>query len=269
MNLKFRFIALAFSALIGGADLTGQNVEDRVARAATRAEHIANLSDSLRIQPSEKSRTRYESVKEQATTDLFTHVDAYISDSFNAGTASPESIKNGLDRLLVARRTDSYNDGAFAKFVDLRAGRFLLSTVELWRGGGAINESAFRLSAYSAVQEVFTRQASTGSEMDGFGVLTNTLPSPVPGESWIICHGALYGYNGTKVRVRIYAFDGTSFRTIFQPEDFLASGFDESFELTTAGFKLHSVRKTDGNLYTDEYTLPASGPLRIAQTIEH
>ena len=263
MNLKHGTAAAILAGLLVYVSaLAAQTAEEVAARNAARASRVAALTASLR--PETKADwQRYESIKQQATEDLFAEVERYLGDSFNARLATSVEIQAGLNTLLSAHKLEGYSEGAFATLVSLPTGSFLLSGLELVEGGVW---SAFRLSAYSTVQGRLLQVAYTGSDLDNHDVVTEALRSPVPGEAWLICHGGTYGYNGTLVRVRIYAFDGTGFRTVFAPEDFKSTSFPDSFELTPNGFKFHYVVPNDGTLYTDEYTLTANGPLKVSQT---
>jgi len=50
---------------------------------------------------------------------FFGEVDAYLADSFNADVAAPQSIKDGLDKLLAVHRVEGYNNGSSANFIDV------------------------------------------------------------------------------------------------------------------------------------------------------
>ena len=75
---------------------------------------------------------------------------------------------------------------------------------------------------------------STGSDLDGYGLFVRSLPSPLAGEEWFLAWGPLSGYNGTRDRLRVYAFDGEKFRTVWSPDDFL----DASVVVTSLGFSV-------------------------------
>jgi len=59
---------------------------------------------------------------------------------------------------------------------------------------------------------------------------------------WILAWGPLAGFNGNRVRMRLYAFDGATFRTVWAPSDF----YDARVIVNGAGF---SVERLDEERY--------------------
>jgi hypothetical protein len=61
---------------------------------------------------------------------------------------------------------------------------------------------------------------ATGSDLDGYGQMSVIeLRSPAPRETWFLLTGKLTGANGPNTRMRIYAYDGQRFRTVWMPEN--------------------------------------------------
>lgn len=59
---------------------------------------------------------------------------------------------------------------------------------------------------------------STGSDMDDYGNLeVKELPSPGADEIWLLVSGQRYGANGPNIRMRVFAYDGRKFRTMWMP----------------------------------------------------
>jgi hypothetical protein len=74
------------------------------------------------------------------------------------------------------------------------------------------------LNAYDKVGASLRHSDSTGRDMDGYaGLEVKELYSPVPDEIWLLVSGHLTGANGPKIRMRVFAFDGTKFRTVWMP----------------------------------------------------
>ena len=161
-----------------------------VARSA-HARKVARLSNALTFHDGSDLEA-YRKAKDAATASLFSELDQYIVESFNAETASASDVKAGLDALLPMHAPLLDQGTPLIKSLQLGPGWFLLTGVELRRGGAAIDESAFRLAAYSAVQGVFRLVDSVGSEMED-AVYLYFPTSPVQGETWVLCFGERYG----------------------------------------------------------------------------
>ncbi len=105
----------------------------------------------------------------------------------------------------------------------------------------------------------FELKASTGDDFAGYNMFKAELQSPQRGEFWLLAWGQAQTFNGKKVRVRVYAFDGQAFRTIWDPEDV----FDATVRVIDSGFVVdHNVRYPPYQIH-DEYRLTVNGPVKI------
>lgn len=56
--------------------------------------------------------------------------------------------------------------------------------------------------------------------MDNYGNLeVSELHSPEPDEIWLLVSGQRLGANGPNIRMRVFAFDGKRFRTMWMPAE--------------------------------------------------
>jgi len=102
--------------------------------------------------------------------------------------------------------------------------------------------------------------ASTGdADFEGFETFKNDLPSPLAHESWFLAWGPNQSANGYVVRVRVYAFDGMTFRTVWQRDGLL----NAKLRKTTSGFIIDHVPRESSHEVHDEYVLTPDGPLKI------
>jgi len=74
------------------------------------------------------------------------------------------------------------------------------------------------LRAYVASAKGLKFSDSTGSDMDDYFILdTKELHSPRIGEICLLVSGQMNGANGPNIRMRVFAYDGAKFRTVWMP----------------------------------------------------
>jgi hypothetical protein len=141
-------------------------------------------------------------------------------------------------RAILARHEVGADDGDLPSSFGLdRAGEhFLLIAYAL--GAGIHGLGSVTIRAYRAVNGRFELADSTGSDMDGCELFIRELHSPVPNETWLLAWGAVTGSNGPGIfLVRVYAFDGAKFRTVWKPE----SALGVTATVTADGFSIRHV----------------------------
>jgi hypothetical protein len=235
--------ALCF-LLVGAATSLAQEARARTDRVAA----ARGLSSQLRWKDA-SSHKQYLARRDDVTRRLLKEVDGFIADSFQPGTATPDHVKAGLKLLLGhLDHSESYMSNA-AIPVTLPKGRFLIAGVELLRGGTAIAEDAISFRAYRATGSKFVFVSSTedlhSSDPDNpflMGLYAKPLSvSPIAGEFWFLGLARVPPQSPPTVAMRLYAFDGERFRTVWAPKDILAEGTRQAIELTSDGFIVSSL----------------------------
>ncbi len=249
------------------------------AAAKRHAAVVAKLSKQLRWND-EPSHQRYLAARNQATQQLLSEIDGFISDNFQPGTATADQVKAGLDILLGYNNKSGGNNFAFS--VSLPSGKFLVAGVEIWRGGRAMAEDAVSIRAYKETGNKFVLAASTGDlhasdAEDPFQVLVSlclrVLPNPpVPGELWLMASADVNVQAPPMVAMCLIAFDGEKFRTVWSPEAIVAEGSDSAVQFTPGGFTVNKLFDSSGEaalapnlVIHDQYTLAADGPHMVGE----
>jgi hypothetical protein len=225
---------------------------------------IAHLSEQLHFND-DASAERYHKIRAEITARVHSEIDEYISQAV-APETSAKTIVEDLAQILAVHPNE-YSGPPFAAFGNAGSARSLVIAYMLVRGGDAVNDSAVTIRGYRAVAERFKLIARTGQELDGYGLFTQELRSPVPPQQWVLAWGPLYGFNGNKVRMRVYALDGETFHTMWAPEDVL----NAEITVTTNGFSVkhldeenYYVKRQGPFTLRDEYSLTPDGPQKIA-----
>jgi hypothetical protein len=150
-------------------------------------------------------------------------------------------VSGDLARILSGHAVRSdYGDPPSA-FVLEQQGTFCLWVSYALSKGvhGRPDGTAFEIRAYQAVDHQLKLLAATGDNMDGTFTFIRDLNSPLPNEKWLLAWGKVTGSNGFGVSaVRVYAFDGRRFRTVWSPSEFEGA----TAEVTQTGFTLRHCR---------------------------
>lgn len=256
MTINIKISTVIVAALISQTSLNfgPQGIADDAAAAA----RVATLSARLHVRDDDPAdKRRYYAEMREVTNNLRQEIDAYVTKSLLPAQGGA-SAGARLSAVLKSHRPNpEYGDPPFASVDDLRDGRSLVLAYTLVRPP---HHDSATIRAYRATLNHFDLVATTGeADFDGFGMFKRQMKSPIAGECWLVAWGQAHTYNGAKVRFRLYAFDGTSFRTIWAPDDmlsaritFAASGFTIDHEIKREPYQLH-----------DEYVLSADGPLKV------
>lgn len=248
-------------------------------QAEAQTDHAARikaLSEQLRWHD-EAGQSQYEGVKDAVTRSLFSEIDGYISDAFQASSATAEQVRAGVDALLGRKEGDDLHDVAF--LADLPGGNFLIVGIELWRGGTAINEDAMSFRAYKKSEGKFVYVASidalTGAAEGGSDTTLVDLNAeplkapPVGGEFWFIAWADVPPLSPYKVTMRLYAFDGKSFRTVWAPAIIISDDTNTAVQLTPdgRGFVVNQMPDWQSQIILHKrYSLAANGPREVSES---
>ena len=226
----------------------------------------------------DRTHAVYDSTKETITSRLLKEIDAFVIDSFQPATVSVDQVSAALTRLLTPPTTVAGTDPVFVVTVS-GAGRFLIVGIDLPRGGRAIREDSISFRAYRDDGTHFTIVAeanelhSSDATSPFLDHLWATLitPSPVSGECWFFAAADVPPHAPPNVAIRLYAFDGNVFRTIWAPHDVIAEGSDKAIDLTSNGFILNTLFDPTGQaagaptiIRHEQYLFAGLGPTKVA-----
>jgi len=228
----------------------------------------------------ESSHNQYIATRGDVTKHLMTEIDGFVTESFQPGTSGPDQIKAGLGVLLGYAAMPLMADNNTAFFVTVPKGRFLIACIEAPRGGSAIAEDAISFRAYrdAGSRFVFVSSAedlhSSDSGNDSLDRLyTKPLTSaPIAGEFWFMALAEVPPQAPPTVAMRLYAFDGEKFRTVWMPKDIRSVGPDKAIECTDGGFIVSSLLDPTGGaalsptvVVHEQYAVSPDGPHKIAE----
>jgi hypothetical protein len=246
-----------------------------IAVTPIRLSDVRSLLHELRWNDVE-GREKYLQTKDDTTRHLLREVDGVIAESVSPRTTSVDQVKAGLDALLGYKKGDQRGTVAF--LVNLSGRHFLVIGVEVRRGGGAISEDAMSFRAYRETENRFVRVADTDythvgdTSGEGWESLTgldaSALPrSPIASEFWFIAWAQVPPLAPPMVTVRLFAFDGEDFRTVWTTDDFTAPYVNQAVQVThDGGFTLRRMPDPHGDrVLIAQYALTAAGPQKVSE----
>ena len=245
--------------------LTAQRANTQTNRGA----QIRALAEQLRWR-TENGRKRYEAEKAELTLNVLAEVDQYITETFVPGSVTAEQVQSGLNDLLGYTKGLGIQNVAF--LANLHKGDFLIVGIDLWRGGAAINEDYICFRAYADMGGKFVSVASTGNlvanDSSLVGVNARALePPPIAGEFWFISWADVPPQSPYTIAIRLYAFNGTGFRTIWASPNIIAAGIDTAVQVEPGGvFTVNQMPTwTSQEIVHEQYAVSANGPKRVKE----
>jgi hypothetical protein len=103
-----------------------------------------------------------------------------------------------------------------AEFVDLRGLRTLAVAYGILRGGGALTDTRPYLEFYTPENGAWRLKASANLDFDRRTSFTSQVQSGLAGQAWYLVWGRLFGDTGGRLKVCLYAFDGTQVQAIWR-----------------------------------------------------
>jgi len=243
------------------------------APTANHLDRVRQLSSALRWKDAEGHK-KYLRTKESTTKRLLNEVDRFIMASFLPSSTTVGQVKAGLDALLGHTKGEGRDSAAFS--MKLPAGDFIVIGVELPRGGGTIAEDAISFRAYKENGNKFVRVADTeyvhsgDVSEEGWEPLASlnvkSFPvSPVASEFWFLAWAEVPPKAPPTVTMRLIAFDGEKFRTVWTSDDFIAPYMNQAVEVTQdSGFILSRMPDPRANnIVNEKYVVTADGPQKV------
>jgi hypothetical protein len=163
------------------------------------------------------------------------------------------SVANDLRQILATLTIQ----GPKAFVLDSHDGRALIVFYALSKGTMGEHSTTTVLSAYDAGAASLKFSSSAASDMDGYwGLEVKKLHAPTQNEIWFLMSGYMTGANGPNNRMRVFAYDGRQFRTVWAPANVWGAF---TTQVTRNGFIIDGQYYRTSRKRHDEYSLAADG----------
>ena len=226
-----------------------QTASDNDKASAARVEA---LSAGLRFDRDVPDDASLGAMTARVRDDVSRYIEAGVAPS-----ASTEQIEPRLRAVLAAHKPDpEVADQPFARVGNLLFGRSLVIGYTIVRGP---HHDSSVMAAFREEAGRFRLVATSSDEFDGYGMFNAQLSSPNPAEIAVLAWGRDRTFNGKRIRVRMYTFDGQTFRTVWNPDDLL----NASVRAVENGFVIDQDIRTPPWTQRDQYLLTLNGPIKV------
>jgi hypothetical protein len=194
--------------------------------------------------------------------DIHAQVDSFFQRMVDAdgGRVDVGGLQSALQSILPQsdERPSIYAGSA-------SSGRYLIAAYAIHKGEQmGLGATSVTLRAYTTDGRGVKLADVTGGNMDGYAGITvqevhpwaSNPVAPVTRETYLLLSGYLTGANGPNNRMRLYAYDGKSFRPIWMPENVWGNF---KIETTKTGFVIQGDYYRESRKRRDEYTLLNDG----------
>jgi hypothetical protein len=269
-----RFSASCISTIL----IATLHVQLEAQPAQSRHARVAELRQRLQWH-GEADRNRYLAERDALTAKAFSEVDSFLVERFQSADLTSIGVKDELDTLLGADPGTRISSNV-AFLASLPSGRFLIVGIEIWRGGGAINEDAISFRAYRVQGRRLTFVASSqelrSSDPDNPYLIDLRAKAierpPVQSEFWFIGFAKVPPQSPPTIAVRLFAFDGQRFRTVWTPMDLLVPSLDAAVVMTSSGFQVDQLFDPTGKAGHSptevihlQFAVTLDGPQKVAE----
>ena len=112
----------------------------------------------------------------------------------------------------------------FAQFFQVSGAQSVAVGYVILQGVAAIPDTQPYLEFYDRANGSWESkgEAPTRSDFRGCTFVVSRMNSPLPAESWFLAWGTTIGDTGTRLKIRLYAFDGATVRTVWKRDGLIA-----------------------------------------------
>lgn len=238
------------------------------ARAAERAGKMKELSSQLQVRNQDDAGRYTPEFRDRLTAQARELLRGQVQDTLDEFGGDANALLRTL-KLLAASPPPEYSEAPYAFRTPIWGVPVVIIGFELERGGVGAPETKVFMQAYRKGLTGWELAAETGDDFDHYRLNVKQLTSPLPDEVWFLAYGDLTGYNGHKIRFRIYAFDGERFTTVWSPPDrreaeVKVEGYD--LEIKYLDEKQKELRQSP-LFRTDRYFLGVSGVEEVSSVL--
>lgn len=249
-------IAAVLMALVAEPSLLGQNEAARPTSDETvrlRADYARLNGRTFALHGNPELGNAFDGAPERVAAirkGLLGLVSGAIKLSLSSPRATDDSVRDAVkavqgDYALGAWWTIGTNT-PFAHLFSVDGLQCLAVAYAILEGGEGIPDSQSFLDFYAKRNGEWNLQAVTGSEFRSSTFFVSSIPAGLAGESWFLASGFRIGDTGTRLALRLYAFDGEKVRVVWR-RDGLTGG-----QLTISG---STIKLTYFRQYHDRDTV--------------
>jgi hypothetical protein len=252
------------------ASLAQVSIEERSQQPSPSAQY-----EQLNRRVYDANERPQRAVSEEVTTELRALVarelKAVMSRSDDPATVRKTMAgAQGAFALNVGRESET--NTPFAEGFKINGQQGMAVAFVVLRGGSAIPDTLPVLQFYTKELGEWKLRAETDADFHGCSYMVSSLESPVLGESWWLSWGQTYGDTGARRKVRLYAFDGETVKTVWHRDELRAGSIRVAKDRKTVVLEYYRKEGTPEQprpdlLIREEWYLTPDGPQQSSSAI--
>lgn len=232
---------------------------------------IQQLSRQLRVESAEDAKAFTVENRDRVTALTIDEIAKHTIDELARESLNLKGLREQLRQLNGGRKMSTEYSGApyiLTGSIDNQA--TVVTAAVLLRGGDGSPDSKAIIQGYRHTQGSWKLVDQTGDEFDRHGLFITEIGSTRRAQQWFLVHGELLGGNGKMVRMRLYSFNGESFKVLWSPPDQLKAAFSVTDRVLTVSFldaeRYYQVQQPPYTR-TERWALTDSGVQKLSSTL--
>ena len=166
---------------------------------------------------------RVDEITEQLHNLLVAEIEDALAGPKPAGRDVAQSLGRLLGETSISEWDAQSSNTPFAEFVELNGAQTLAVAYGVLRSCGALPNSHPYFEFYAPENGAWQLKTQANLDFDRCTFFVSPIDEGLPGQAWFLAWGKVFGDTGSRLKLRLFAFDGTSVKTIWQ-RDGLSAG---------------------------------------------
>lgn len=256
-------VAAFILPLLGVAQSVAQTVEPKDSRNE-QAQHEAYVQLNNQIYSYENPDSQHlHLVENDQVADIVTRLEnlvrrrigSVLRSSNSSAEAITEAIRGLQGEDLALHPNPGETNTPFAEYSKVNGERTLLVAYTILRGGEGIPDSLPVLDFYVQTSSEWELKDTAPTDLTASTLFIRRMDSPLAGELWYLVWGNRLGDTGTRLRIRLYAFNGAKVRTVWKSSD-LTHGVMQEVAAKSITFNYEKVYNSGQRTYENLYITP-------------
>jgi len=150
---------------------------------------------------------------------LVEEIDTVLGGQNTSAKDVVNAVQNMLGDTSLSLWDAQSTNTPWAAFISLNGAPVLAASYGIVRGGGALPNTHSYLEFYELGNGAPHLKTAANLDFDGRTLYVAQVDAGLAGQAWILAWGRAFGDTGGRLRLRLYAFDGTEVRTIWQRDE--------------------------------------------------
>ncbi len=208
---------LIASSILLRAIAVGQQVPTPVESRSRRLANVKSLADDIWSHSADDNARITKDYAANHINQIRGIIRDEVLETLNR-TGEPADVREAVASLLGGMGEWAAEATPYVYSTDLNGVKTVVVAYPWFFGTTAIPRAAVTIQGYRSLGAAYALADETGKALDDCGLILDRLSSPRGNEVWLLAHGQVFGFMGHEEVIRIYSFDGYSFKELWAPE---------------------------------------------------